>query len=463
VIHILISVLSISLFLNSAFALDVLPLPFRAHSYSAYSTGVRGDLRTVGMAGATVGLADTFNAALDNPAGLAMTLNGADLNIASNQIYDGYIQDINFPIKLNDFGLAVNAYPWGFSFGYVQPSIEGQLYGLALSPTVPTNVTVAVRELHFSVARLFFDNKLSVGGSMFLGQAEDLLESSTASYSFGYHPFAIGASLGISYQPVPHILVGMSYQLPMHYGIDTLANPTPVYPNFFQSVDVPARLGFGAGWIPNRFFRADFTTFLVGNSPGCALLANDNVLVGQAITLQPRIGGAFNFLDYKELQSTLFLGSYYEVSRIQDVPNRFHGTGSIEVKPWVLNLGLGIDIADSYRNYLVSIGVDAIKIMEKLELIPKLWHPAPVGAFPRIVAFSDEGLPRPLVEEWNPHQDIDPIKLGLSIPKRVEKKAEQIGQSVKKITSEVRGALSSTPKVDPKKSKKKLSKKKKKP
>src|SRR3954465_6490571 len=110
--------------LHSARALDLLPYSTRTHTYSAWSTAARGDLRTVGMSGATVGLADTFIAALDNPAGLAMTLNGIDANFTTNFVYDGNIQSFDKSKGFYDFGIASDSYPWGFSIGLVSNAHE---------------------------------------------------------------------------------------------------------------------------------------------------------------------------------------------------------------------------------------------------------------------------------------------------------------------------------------------------
>ena len=94
-----------------------LPYSTRTRAYSGISTTVRGDIRTVGMAGATVGLADTYLAAVDNPAGLAMTMNTGDLNFTRNWIYDSNVQDGLTPITSNSMGAALNMHPWGFSIG----------------------------------------------------------------------------------------------------------------------------------------------------------------------------------------------------------------------------------------------------------------------------------------------------------------------------------------------------------
>ena len=75
-----------------AAAQSTLPYSTRTLSFSGLGTTVHGDLRTVGMGGASAGLADTFAAALDNPAGLAMTVGIGDIHFATDSIADGNIQ-----------------------------------------------------------------------------------------------------------------------------------------------------------------------------------------------------------------------------------------------------------------------------------------------------------------------------------------------------------------------------------
>src|SRR3712207_1459257 len=76
-----------------------LPYRNRIHGYSGWSTTIRGDIRTIGMSGAVTGLADSFIASGENPAGLAMTLDKVAAQITGNRIYDSDIQDYTKPIN----------------------------------------------------------------------------------------------------------------------------------------------------------------------------------------------------------------------------------------------------------------------------------------------------------------------------------------------------------------------------
>src|SRR5690606_250904 len=74
---------------------DPLPYGTRTRPYSGYLEGATGDVQTIGMAGATVGLGDTLVGALDNPAGLALTLDSTGALYSQNSISDKTIQNPN--------------------------------------------------------------------------------------------------------------------------------------------------------------------------------------------------------------------------------------------------------------------------------------------------------------------------------------------------------------------------------
>jgi hypothetical protein len=416
-----------------AFSADLLPYTQRTHPYSGWSTPAQGDIRTVGMSGATLGLADTFIAALDNPAGLAMTLSGADSNFASTTIHDGNVQNFQSTMTGSNFGVALNTYPWGFSLGYNARTHEGQEYVLSTVPNDVAYLSTATREFSISVARVLLKNRLSLGWSMILGQAENQMEflKNTAPNT-AYHSYALASNFGALYRFPHRFLLGISYRLPMHYTVNQAASPSEI-PGFFQPIDVPWRLGLGLGWIPNRFFRADLSVFAIGPTAGTALLRDDTTLVGQQTTFQPKIGGAYNFIDFKELKATAFLGLYYETSRIDNETGRSHITSGIEIKPWILSLGAGSDFAKNYKNLILSLGVDIFKVMEKLDIIPTMPHSPYAGALPGPDAYSTTGLPSTLIRNEKPpqgQQGPNPIQIGLDIPKKIKQKAKQIKNDV---------------------------------
>lgn len=418
-----------------AWAADLLPYSTRTRPYNLWMPTTQGDIRTVGMSGATIGLADGFIAASENPAGLAMTINGVDLNLAADLINDGNIQNFSSPMYAANIGSALSLYPWGLGLGYIRPTGEGQTYSVSTAPNDPAKISVTNQEFYISVAHLFFKNKLSLGASLILGQTTWDFENPT----FGHlntSAFTWGGNFGAQIQLPARFLIGLSYRMPMHYSVN---NPpvSPGLPGFVQYAETPTRMGIGAGWIPNRFFKVDFTTFVVSPTSNTALLSDDSQIVGQNWTVEPRVGISYHFIDFPAFKSKLYLGASYEISRIDGLRNRVHGSGGLEINPWIFATGAAIDLSASYRNFIIFIGIDVIKTLETLDFIPPLWHPKPAGFFPSPTFLSDEGVARPLVNHWRPHPDVDPIQASLEMPERIGKKAAEIGEDLSKFRKSV--------------------------
>lgn len=419
------------------------PLPYttRTHDYTGWSTTIRGDIRTIGMSGAMVGLADTFIASGENPAGLAMTMDGVAAQISGNDIKDLNIQSYDEHIKSTNLGAAASIYPWGLSLGYWSPQREGQTYhypnlGPGLADDAMTDISV--REFRIGLAHILFDNHLSIGGSLTLGQVDESIEfHQLQSLNQTSHSYAIGGSLGALYKFRNRVLLGLTYHFPMHYTINPQTNPTPGVNQLFQSVQTPPRLGLGLGWIPNRHFRYGVTLLLIGPTQNTALLSDDQRLIGQNWVTQPRVGASYVLAEYSDFKAEITAGSYYEFSRIQGYSGRLHGTAGLELNPWVFNVGWGIDESVKYHNFIFAIGVDFIRLFRKLDLIPPPRSVAHDGLLPRPFKYSDEGLSRPLAKVYTAHAETpsDIFEIGKEIPKKLEKKIESIGNSVKEFIS----------------------------
>ncbi len=82
-----------------------------------------------------------------------------------------------------------------------------------------------------------------------------------------------------------------------------------------------------------------------------------------------------------------------------DPIGRFHRTFGLELNPWFLNTGFGFDFANEYRNYMVSVGVDIVRTLRVLEIIPKNPMPAKNGYFPHPLVVSSVGLPDNMTPE----------------------------------------------------------------
>ncbi|HUP57953.1 MAG TPA: hypothetical protein VM598_10910, partial [Bdellovibrionota bacterium] len=313
---------------------EELPYSTRSRPFTGWSSTARGDIRTVGMAGATVGLADTFLATGSNPAGLAMTLGGADLTFASNTVHDSHIQSFEETIASNSYGTALSGYPWGIGFGYRSPYGEGAPYTVGGTPVLPK---ISTRMAELSIARVF-ENTVSLGVGISLGQGEIEIDD-TRGNSSAYHSYAVGANFGIMFQLPNRFLLAGSHSTPMKFSAATADNPSPIIAGFYQPIEMPSRSTLGLGWIPNRFFRADFDLAYIGSTPTTALIRDETALVGENGVYIPRLGAAYTFIDYKELHGTVFGGTYFETAREESTSNRIHVTSGIEIKPWVLTIG----------------------------------------------------------------------------------------------------------------------------
>ena len=404
---------------TSVHADDFLPYTGRTRPYTGYSTGIRGDIRTVGMSGATLGLGDTFIASSDNPAGLAMTMKNGDTNFTSNMVRDSAVQTDS--LTANSLGLALNAYPWGFSIGKIENYSEGQVYRLSTDLTDPVALNVSTSEYRASFGRIFF-NRFSLGVSLRIGTLdESMIFSQEQPLSVGRSVTTLSETFGGMLKLPNRMILGIAYSMPVTYQMDSNVTPTAKLSGFFQPVEVPSKFGMGLGWIPDRFFRADFSTYIVGTTPGVALLRDQNIEVGRRRTLQPRLGFSYSFADFRALKGTLFAGTYYESTRIDSAPDRFHRTIGVETKFWFVNVGFAIDGASGYRNYLFGIGIDPFAVMTKLKLIPKTDNDRLGGFFPSPLRASEEGLPRPLQEHYDENgPSVNPVDIGLKIPGKIQ-------------------------------------------
>ncbi len=415
-------------FASAALGADTLPYSQRTRSYGTNDATSRGDIRTVGMASAVIGLADTAIASLDNPSGQAMTLNMGDLNFASNSIQDRNIQNYDSPVSTNHFGLAVAPYPWAFGLALVSPYREGQDYQLSSAGNPLASLSVSAREVQFTVSRVQLKNRLSAGMTLRFGSAFEELTINGATQS-AWAP-ALGATWGVMGQLNDRVLLGMSLASGMYYNFDSAKQPDAL-PGFFRNLQSPYRLSFGAGWIPNRYLRLGSSINFIGPTVGAALLKDENVAVGQAITPQPRLGFNYVFADFKNFEGQIFGGTYLEISRVQDAASRLHFTTGVELKPWLLVIGAGVDLSSNYGNFIVGAGINILRTMEALELIPRFYNPIRRGMIRSPFYNSDEGLARPLAAKWDPQGPaLDPVKVMLDLPKKIENKIEQIGDTL---------------------------------
>ena len=426
-----------------------LPYSTRISSYSAYQSGTRGDIRTVGMAGATVGLGDPFAAAGENPAGLALTMNVGDTHASASEISDRAVQRSDAPMISSGFGAALQAGIWGFSLGSVTQWEEGQYFRIP-GQVDPYHLDQYLREYRGGIARRWESLGLSVGAQLRWGVLHQSLGKGTSEFDNPDQTTqGVGFTLGALYRLPRHLLLGAAYSSPIQFNPGIADSSFNVLPGYLQPVQSPTKISLGLGFIPNRIFRADLTLQWVDETPGASTLAEEGLLAGSHDTLEPRLGAAYVFGDFKAMRATAFAGTYLEPSRVLAAPTRLHATGGMELKWSFVNFGLGLDVAKGYQNRMASIGIDPFTVMEKIGLIPKPPAHRPRGLLSSFLYQSDEGLPRGLNDSPRPESGgpgIDPIRIGTDIPRKIGEKVrklrpENVIETIKELPSEIGGDL----------------------
>ena len=405
-------------FIRVSSAADVLPYSTRTKFYSGWATNIQGDVGTVGMAGSSPGLGESFLDPSDNPAELAMTSNDANASFSGNLISDGNIQNLDHHLGASHLAVALGSYPWGIGVCYRSRTLEGQPYQLA---TDPTAVTYAIRtnDLFVSAARLFANDRLSIGATLILGQAEEQAQMPSSTFDNSGQAWAFG--FGASWLFPNHLILGVNLVPAFSYQFSTPRGTAPPLANFLQTIQLPSVVVTGLGWVPNRFFKASASIEFNGTTANTALLRDENATVGESVVFEPRIGAMYKFLDFKEIEMTVAGGSYFESSRIAGLDGRLHLTASLAATVWILDLGLGIDTATSYRNYIFAGSLNVIRTLEKLSLLPPEPKPLHQGWFPNIFHRSGEGL-RIAISRHVPKRDQkkkSPIEIALEIPGKI--------------------------------------------
>jgi hypothetical protein len=404
-----------------------LPYSFRRHEYSAWGTTVQGDLATVGMAGAMVGLADSRIGSVDNPAGIPLTLDSTGLQIAGNAFQDGHVQSYSSLITTGSTVISLCPYPWGAGLASWAPQSEGDTY---VVNGEEQELVVRTREYHLSFANLFLNDRLSIGIKAIVGENSQAFRPLQGG-GISHTAWGLGAGIGALYVLPHRVLLGLSYVPPIQYKMSNSDGDIhPQIGDFFQDARSPYRLSLGVGWLPSRFFKASAGLYIFGSTDNTALLSDDTRIVGANMTLQPRFGLSYKMLEYKQLTVQVSAGTYLEVMRTIGDPSRLHGTFALEVKPWILNFGWGIDEARHYQNFIFSAGVDLGKLLSRLKLIPPLPQYPYGGAFPDPTRLSDEGLGHALDSNWKKRDD-NVIDIGLRMPGKMREQFKAAPESLK--------------------------------
>ncbi len=399
----------------------VLPYTTRTKAYSGWATTVRGDLGTIGMAGAVVAIPISISSVESNPAGLTMTMGSVSAQINSNSLEDKRVSgNDTVKVKSSQWGLAVNPPPWGFAISYYTPNYEGGDYASPINSQIKS-YEISLKQLRLSASRSLMKSRLSIGASLELNHSiRKIGDDNTGADQMAY-------KLGVIYHLKKRILLGMSFSPASKVGAsDSTSTSNQFLPGFLQPVKTPMLLTLGAGWIPNRYFRAGAAVIAVGKTENTALLRDQNLDVGKNFTLQPRVGVSYIIGEYKFIKIETFGGSYYETSRIAGLSHRLHGTFGFQVNPWFVNTGFGVDKARNFDNVFFSIGIDVVRTLRTFDIIPKDPTPPLKGFWPKPTKMRADGLSAALREgEFTrsaPATVGDVGEIISNIPDRIEKK-----------------------------------------
>lgn len=421
-------VVAACLFLHFAPNSSHAALPFtydrRTKDYSSWTAAARGDINTIGMAGASLATASSIAAAEANPAGFAMQTSSLSAQINKTSFEEKRIQKSGELIESRQAGIGLSPYPWGFSLAYYSPMTENGDYLVPTGNGKSLRSEVSVKEFRLTVARMFFENKLAVGATLAMVKAvRELGEHS-------YNALGLTYRLGVLYHIWDHIVVGANY-LP-GVSIKPAGGSATDYelPGFNRRVVMPTQIGIGIGWTPNRFFKTGFSVTYVSPTLNTALLADQSIITGDKRTFVPRLGVSYVMAEYRNFKTEVAAGSYYEMSRLSGYPARLHGTAALEVNPYFINLGGGIDLATDYKNVMFTIGIDIVRTARTLRLIPQDPVPPYNGFFPKPHTFSADGLPPGLTkgeEQSFKAPDVGDVGTILKdIPKRVVEQVEKV-------------------------------------
>jgi hypothetical protein len=383
----------------------------------------------IGMAGATVAIPTSISSLESNPAGLTMTMGSVTAQINSNDMEDRTIAGAGQKkIQSNQWGVTVTPGDWGYALTYYTPNFEGGSY---TSPNTgrTSEYEISLKQLRLSASRSLFRKKLSLGLSFEVNHAlRKLGTEEHAATDLSYN-------LGAIYHVRRHFLVGVSYSPAEEIGGGIVGSGIPELQAYAQPVRKPMLLTVGTGWIPNRFFKAGFSVGLVGSTKNTALLRDQSITVGDGTTLQPRLGASYVIAEYDHLKIASAAGTYYETSRVSGIPNRLHGTASVQVNPYFINLGIGVDRATDFNNLFISIGFDIVRGLRTFDIIPKEPIPSANGFWPAPLEKSADGLPDALtVGERKTH----------SAPS-----AEEVGEIIENIPTNIENKISGKPPVKP--------------
>lgn len=360
----------------------------RLKSYSGWNSALRGDSMTVGMGGAAFVIPNSISSSAYNPAGIGMSMESVSAQINRYELRDTFINRSGKSTSETQGGLSIASPPYGFGISWFTPMNESGTYlrKNSLSAFEAQYEKVQLSETHFSFSRILIPDRLSLGVSAILLKANYEIDSERTS------ALKMTPNFGVLYNFYKRNFLGISFRpravlIPDHQ----IGNSTN--PGFSQPVKVPSLLSFGAGWVPNRYFRTGFYLMIPFKEKNSALLADESIKAGEKTSFQPHLGMSYVLAEYKNLKIEASLGSYLENNRYSNEPSRFHKTAAFDINPYFFNTSIGIDIARNFKNKIFSVGIDIVRVSRFLDLIPENKVKPLNKVLPDPLLDSSEGLP----------------------------------------------------------------------
>ena len=405
----------------------------------------QGDVRTLGMAGAILGIPESLMATQDNPAGLTLTLDQPGIQSGRQWLKAPRVFGPNTRLETLQTQVGGGYQGWGLSFGSLSRQIDQS-----------EDTILSQQALYLGFARSFSERKLSLGVQLLLHSAD--LSSPLESRS-GQAP---GIGAGILYRFPYRILAGASFHTGSELSLEDVRAP----------IHIPWRMGIGLGFAPNRALRLGVSGVWVGATSQARLLSDPSRAVGAQPQFQPRIGLSYSLLDTERADLQITSGLYHESSRITGERARLHYTYGLNMSIWLLNINAGADRAEQFHNRSIYVGLNVVKLLQRFELLPTLNTLPPEGTrklFPNPFVMDERGLALNLVEDPSNSkkglslqqatqelplrlekkikdlQKRSPLELSGDLLNTVEKIPEEVFESVEEVSGEVLDTLNELP------------------
>ncbi|MCB0390770.1 MAG: hypothetical protein KDD58_05755 [Bdellovibrionales bacterium] len=332
-------------------------------AFSAYGHHPTGSTRVLAMGGAFVGLADDASAIITNPAGIALSRWGYDLQSTTNRVvnregdidYDG--TNDGFPYRFNYTTGALRFKYIGIGVGYSIPYHIKEDFGGSLNSVQELKIESYDVALSIRLGKSF-----SIGSTLHFENVSMSFNDYFNNQSANDKNEIVYPTLGVIFRPNNKIGFGITYSSERRYDVDENLNSNllSVY-NWFQDLVIPAKLNLGLSLQFKKrlrlvgdldFFYPTGNTYLLGSSS----FDTANKIQERQFTLMHG-GFEFTVISKKDLEFIWRGGGYQEPARLINAEDRFHFTMGVEIRLGIVKVSAAYDQAKDFTNYSQSIGL----------------------------------------------------------------------------------------------------------